>query len=194
MMFALAILSGLHLSTVVGVLAVLANTSWPLVRNRRRILAVQALGSSLFGFHYLLIGAGTGAAMCAASIIQSVTAALVTRRGIRLSVVGATLLAGTTMTVLTWHGLSSAFALATGLLSASGRLQRDAHRLRCLFLGAVLCSMTHNVLVGSPWGLTSDTLALTMLAAGLWRGQKARAPSPTVAAPTARLTEALVSV
>ena len=30
--------------------------------------------------------------------------------------------------------------------------------------------MSHNLLVGSRWGLTSDTLAVTMLAIGLARG------------------------
>lgn len=174
-------LSVMHLSTVVGALAVMANGMWPLLRDRKRILAAQAIGSSLFGLHYLLIGATTGAAMCAASIIQSVTAALVARRGMRLGIVGATLLAGATMTVLTWHGLSSAFAQATGLLSASGRLQRDAQRLRWLFLGSVLCSVTHNFLVGSPWGLITDGTALAMLTAGLWRGRKAHTSKPEAA-------------
>ena len=180
----LTFLCSLHLSTVVGALAVAVNSSWPLLRNRKRILAVQAVGSSLFGFHYLLIGSGTAAAMCAAGIIQGVTAAVAGRRGVRLGIVGATLLAGVATTLLTWHGLPSAFAQAGGLLSASGRLQRDTRRLRWLFLGSEMCWTTHNLMVGSPWGLTSDALAITMLTAGLWRGRRARRPVPTGLAAT----------
>ena len=176
---ALTFLCTLHPSTVLGALAVAVNSAWPILRNRKRILAVQAAASSLFGFHFLLIGSGTAAAMCAAGIIQGVTAAVFARRGVRLGVVGATLLAGMAMTLLTWHGLPSAFAQAGGLLSASGRLQRDAQRLRWLFLGSEMCWTTHNLMVGSPWGLTSDAVALTMLSAGLWRGRNARTPLAT---------------
>lgn len=189
----LTFLCSLHLSTVVGAAAVAVNTSWPLLRNRKRILAIQAVGSSLFGLHYLLIGSGTAAAMCAAGIIQGVTAAVVARRSVRLGIVGATLLAGFAMTVLTWHGLPSAFAQAGGLLSASGRLQRDAQRLRWLFLGSEMCWTTHNLMVGSPWGLTSDALAVTMLTAGLWRGCGAQAPLPTVLATISESKAALVA-
>ncbi len=186
---ALSLLCSLHLSTVVGALAVAVNSSWPLLRHRKRILAVQAVGSSLFGIHFLLIGSSTAAAMCAAGIVQGVTAAVVARRGVRLGIVGATLLAGAAVTVLTWHGLPSAFAQAGGLFSASGRLQRDTQRLRWLFLGSEMCWTTHNLMVGSPWGLTSDTLAITMLTAGLWRGYRARMAVPTdlVATPAAAL-------
>ena len=181
---ALTFLCTLHLSTVVGALAVAVNSSWPLLRHRKRILAVQAVGSSLFGVHFLLIGSSTAAAMCAAGIIQGVTAAVVARRGVRLGIVGATLLAGASVTLLTWHGLPSAFAQAGGLFSASGRLQRDAQRLRWLFLGSEMCWTTHNLMVGSPWGLTSDTLAITLLTAGLWRGRRARMAVPTDLAAT----------
>jgi Bacterial inner membrane protein len=193
MMSAFATLSGLYLSTLVGALAVAANASWPLLRDRRRILAVQALASSLFGLHYVLIGARTGAVMCAASMVQSVTAALVSRRCVRLGIVAATLLAAIAMAALTWRGLPSACALTTGLLSASGRLQQDPQRLRRLFVGSALCSMTHNLLVGSPWGLITDTLTLGMLAAGLWRG-RARPPSLVAAsAPATTSLKALAS-
>ncbi len=171
---ALTFVCSLHLSTVVGALAVAVNSSWPILRNRKRILAVQAVASSLFGVHFLLIGSSTAAAMCAAGIIQGITAAVFVRRGVRLGIVGATLLAGMAVTLLTWRGLPSAFAQAGGLFSASGRLQRDAQRLRWLFLGSEMCWTTHNLMVGSPWGLTSDAVALTMLTAGLWRGRNAR--------------------
>ena len=165
----LTYVSLLHTSTLIGVLALAANTSWPLLRGRKCILTVQALGSSLFGLHYLLIGAGTGAVMCAAAIVQSVTGALVRRHTIRLGIVGMTLVAGVTMTFLTWQGLPSAFAQATGIFSAAGRLQRNVRRLRWLFVGSVLCSLIHNFLVGSLWGLGSDVVSAAILAVRIWR-------------------------
>ena len=159
----------LHTSTLIGVLALSVNMSWPLLHGRKRILTVQALGSSLFALHYLLIGAETGAVMCAAAIVQSVTGALVRQRTMRLGIVGMTLVAGVTMTFLTWQGLPSAFAQATGIFSAAGRLQPNTRRLRWLFVGSVLCSLIHNFLVGSLWGLGSDMVSATILAVRIWR-------------------------
>ena len=166
--------AGLHLAAVVGALALVTTGSWPLLPHRKYILAVQAAGSGLFGLHYLLLGAWTGAIMCAAAIVQSVTAVLVTKRNVRFGIAGFTLLVTLTLTVLTWGGLRSAVAQMAGLLSLSGRLQCDAQRLRWFFLGSVFCSMTYNLLVGSPWGLSNDTIALTMLIAGLWRERNVR--------------------
>lgn len=181
MLAAPGFLLSLHLSAVVGALAVAVNNSWPVLRNRKRILLVQVTGSSLFGLHYTLIGSSTAAAMCAAGIAQGAAAVLIARRGPRLAVFAATILAGLTATALTWHGATSVLAQMGGLLSASGRLQRDVQRLRWLFLCSEACWTAHNLLAGSPWGLTSDAVAVTMLVTGLWRGRRAGARAPELA-------------
>jgi hypothetical protein len=64
------------------------------------------------------------------------------------------------------------------LFTATGRLQRSAQSIRWCFLAAEAFWTTHNVMVGSPWGLTSDALGVTMLAIGLWRGRKVAGLAP----------------
>jgi hypothetical protein len=154
-----------------GALGVLANCVWPLQRDRRAILALQCIGAAMFGLHYLLLGAPTAAAMCVGAVVQSVAAATLTNRHLQLSIVGATLLAGLTVTVTAFAGLPSVLAQTGSLFTAYGRLQRSAQSIRWCFLLAEAFWTTHNVIVGSPWGLTSDTLGVSMLLVGLWRGR-----------------------
>jgi hypothetical protein len=159
-------------ATYAGALAVAANCSWPLLRQRRTILALQATGASLFGLHYLMLGAPTAAAMCAAGVVQGVSAATLSSRRLRLGLFGASIAAGLAMTAATFAGISSALAQCGALLSATGRLQRVPQAIRWCFLASEAFWVSHNLLVGSTWGLTSDTLAVTTLLIGLWRGRQ----------------------
>jgi hypothetical protein len=154
-----------------GALGVLANCVWPLQRERRVILALQCAGAMMFGVHYLLLGAPTAAAMCVGAVIQGIAAATIGNRRLQLSIVGATLLAGLTVTVTAFTGLPSVLAQTGSLFTAFGRLQRSAQSIRWCFLIAEGFWTTHNIIVGSPWGLTSDTLGVSMLVVGLWRGR-----------------------
>jgi hypothetical protein len=158
-------------STYAGALGVMFNCVWPLQRARRTILALQCAGALSFGLHYLLLGAPTAAAMCVGAVIQGVAAATITNRRLQLSIVGVTLAAGLTVTVTAFTGLPSVLAQTGSLFTAYGRLQRRAQSIRWCFLAAELFWTTHNVIVGSPWGLTSDTLSVAMLVVGLWRGR-----------------------
>ena len=154
-----------------GALGVLANCVWPLQRQRRVILALQCVGALMFGLHYLLLGAPTAAAMCVGSVIQGASVALIRNRRLRLSVVGLTLATGLGVTVATFAGVTSVLAQTGSLLTATGRLQRNVQAIRWCFLIAEAFWTSHNLLVGSSWGLTSDSMAVTMLVIGLWRGR-----------------------
>ena len=105
-------------------------------------------------------------------VSRGASAALIGNRTIRYSIFGATILAGLATTVATFSGLPSICAQTGSLLTATGRLQRAPQTIRWCFLGAEAFWITHNVMVGSPWGLTSDTLGVTMLVLGLWRGRR----------------------
>lgn len=157
-------------ATVAGALAVMVNCAWPLQKSRRVILALQTASALLFGLHYLLLGAPTAAAMNAAGVIQAVSAAMIGNRRLRLSVFGATIAAALATTIATFAGITSILAQSGALLSALGRLQRGAQAIRWCFLGSEVFWVSHNLLVGSRWGLTSDALAVTTLTIGLWRG------------------------
>jgi hypothetical protein len=165
-------------ATFAGALGVLANVAWPLQRDRRVILALQCAGASMFGLHYLLLGAPTAAAMSVGSIVQGVSAVTIGNRRLRLGIFATTILAGLTVTVTTFAGATSALAQTGSLFTAAGRLQRSAQSIRWCFLTAEVFWTSHNVLVGSPWGLTSDTLSVTMLLIGLWRGRKQAGLAP----------------
>lgn len=176
-------------ATLAGAMAVLVNASWPVLRDRRAILALQCAGATLFGLHYWLLGAPTASAMCAASVIQGVSAVFVGSRVLRLSIFGATILAGLATTVAMFTGLPSMLAQTGALLTATGRLQREPQAIRWCFLAAEVFWISHNILVGSVWGLTSDTLGVTMLVIGLWRG-RARGAMFALPRPALRLSAA----
>lgn len=162
--------AGLAPATVAGALAVAVNCAWPLQKNLRVILALQTASALLFGLHYMLLGAPTAAAMNAAGVIQAVGAATIANRRLRLSVFGATIVAALATTVATFAGVTSVLAQSGALLSALGRLQRGTQAIRWCFLASEVFWVSHNLLVGSRWGLTSDALAVTTLTVGLWRG------------------------
>lgn len=164
-------LSSVSPATLAGALAVLVNCSWPLQRDRRVILGLQCAGATLFGMHYLLLGAPTAAAMCAAGVIQGASAALIGSRRLRTGIFAATIIAGLASTVAMFTGLPSVLAQTGSLLTATGRLQREPQSIRWCFLIAEVFWVSHNLIVGSPWGLTSDALGVTMLTIGLWRGR-----------------------
>jgi hypothetical protein len=175
------LLHNLAPATIAGALGVLANVAWPLQRERRVILALQCTGASLFGLHYLLLGAPTAAAMCVASIVQGVAAVTISRRWLLLSIFGATIAAGMTVTVTAFMGPPSVLAQTGSLFTATGRLQRSAQSIRWCFLAAEVFWTSHNLIVGSVWGLTSDTMGVTMLVLGLWRGRKVAGLAPWLA-------------
>ncbi len=174
-------LANLAPATFAGALGVLANCAWPLQRERRVVLALQCAGSLMFGLHYLLLGAPTAAAMCVAGVVQGVSAATISGRKLRLSIFFATIIAGVSVTVTTFAGVTSVLAQTGSLLTATGRLQRGVQSIRWCFLAAEVFWTTHNILVGSPWGLTSDSLSVTMLLFGLWRGRKQGGLAPWLA-------------
>lgn len=158
-------------ANLAGVLALGSSVTWPLLRHRRAILGVQVLGSLLFGLHYLLLGAATAAAMCVMGAVQGVALVVLIDRRQRIGVVGATLAVSAMVTAATWTGVPSLLSQAGQAMSAVGRLQLDTQRLRKWFLVSVVFWASHNLMVGSVFGLASDTLSLTSLLLGLWRNR-----------------------
>jgi hypothetical protein len=150
------------------------------------MFAVQMTGASLFGLHYALLGSPTASVMCAVGIVQTIAITQLRRRTVRYGVLGATIVASLCMTALTWIGLPSAFAQTGQLCGAFGRLQKDVQQLRWCFLAGEAMWIAHNVSVGSPWGLLSDTLVVTTLTIGLWRGRPRYAVRPVRALTSAR--------
>lgn len=162
-------------ANLAGLVALGSSVTWPLLRRRKAILIVQVAGSLLFGLHYLLLGAATAAAMCVMGALQGIALVTLVERRHRIGVVGATMAIGALVTTLTWSGLPSLLSQAGQAMSAIGRLQLDTQRLRMWFLISVVFWCSHNLMVGSVFGLASDTLSLTSLLLGLWRHRAAMA-------------------
>lgn len=164
-------------ANLAGFVALGSSVTWPLLRGRRSILGVQVAGSLLFALHYLLLGAPTAAAMCVMGALQGIALVVLIGRRKRIGAVGATLAVSAAVTALTWTGLPSLLSQMGQLMSAVGRLQMDTQRLRLWFLASVGFWVTHNLMVGSVFGLASDTLSLTSLLLGLWRNRARPAPA-----------------
>ncbi|MEO3470563.1 YgjV family protein [Roseomonas sp. CAU 1739] len=162
-------------ANIAGFVALGSSVTWPLLRRRKAILAVQVAGSLLFGLHYVLLGASTAAAMCIMGALQGVALVVLIDRRQRIGVVATTMAVAAMVTALTWTGLPSLLSQGGQAMSAIGRLQLDTQRLRLWFLASVAFWCSHNLMVGSVFGLASDTLALTSLLVGLWRGRIASA-------------------
>lgn len=162
-------------ANLAGVVALASSVTWPLLRRRRAILVVQVAGSLLFALHYLLLGASTAAAMCIMGAIQGVALVVLIDRRKRIGVVLASMAAAAIVTASTWNGLPSLLSQCGQAMGAIGRLQLDPQRLRLWFLASVAFWCSHNLMVGSVFGLASDTLALSSLLLGLWRNRAAAA-------------------
>lgn len=154
------------LAETFGITGVIAGSSWGFLKSRRAILAVQAFATVMFGIHYGLLGAWSGSAMCAVTLVQAM-ASLPERRNRATTILfWSTVPMIALSTVLTWNGLASAGAAFGMAMATLGRWQTDTFKLRGFF---ILCSMgwaTHNTIVGSPFGLASDTMCFV---SNLWR-------------------------
>jgi len=162
-------------ANLAGLIALSSSLIWPQLRDRKAILGVQVAGSMLFALHYTLLGATTAAAMCIMGALQGIALVVMIDRRHRVAVVGATLGIGAVVSALTFSGLPTLLAQGGQAMSAFGRLQLDPQKLRLWFLGSILFWCSHNLMVGSVFGLGSDTLALTSLLLSLWRN---RTPAP----------------
>jgi hypothetical protein len=162
-------------ANLAGIAALACACTWPLLGQRKAILSVQVLCSLLFALHYLLLGAPSAAAMCMAGVVQGLAVVIFVRRGPRIGIVGGTVALSVLATAATWTGLPSLLSQFGQLAGAIGRLQMDTQRLRLCFMASVLFWTAHNLMVGSIFGLGSDTLSLTALLLGFWRDHKARA-------------------
>jgi Bacterial inner membrane protein len=177
-MHLLAFVAGLAASPAdaAGFLAVAVGCSWALFRTRRRILLIQSFGAVAFAAHFFLLGSMTGALLCLVSLTQSLASThLRSRRAMRV-VYGASVVAILVTGLATWEGLPSLFAAVGSAFATLGRLAADPQRMRQRFLCCSLAWMGHNLLLRSPFGLTSDALNLAAILVGLWRGRRARRP------------------
>jgi len=153
-----------------------------LMPRRDRILLASAACATCFGAHYMFLGALTGTAMCAISVIQSLVSLTCIGRPGRSGWVpplfAASTFAAACLTLATWNGWPSACAALGTLLATGARLHAAPQPMRLLFLGASLCWAGHNLLVGSVFGLTCDLLTICGLGIAFLRALPAQPVTP----------------
>lgn len=157
-----------------GVLAFSLSFVWPVVRGRRLLLGIQALASLLWAAHYVALGDGayTGALMCLLGVVQSLTASVRTERWAQV-IFWLTLPALISFVLVSWAGPQSACAAGGLFVSALGRWETHPIRMRLLFLLSLVGWAGHNLIVGSVFALSADTLAFIGNGIGIYRERRA---------------------
>jgi hypothetical protein len=119
------------------------------------------LGNTLaFVGHYALLNHWTAVAINGIMAIQTLAAIwIVQRPGLRWIYYALT--PGlAVISVVTWEGSASLFAVAAGTFSTLGRLQSDETTLRLLLLASTPCWAAHDFVVASLPGFIADTLSM----------------------------------
>jgi hypothetical protein len=163
------LLSQNPLAAASGLAGLCLAATWPLLRRRRPILLAQATAGLLFGAHYALIGAFSGAAM---NMILSSQALLALPLGLSprfRAVYLASLPLVAAGVVLTWAGWPSVFAAAGAVFVSLARYQTGVRHLRCGVAAALPCWFGHNWLVGSVPAMTADAVSMSLNLWRLWR-------------------------
>ena len=147
-------------SSVFGVLGVIANALWPLIKHRKYLLCGQVLACFFMFMHFWLLGAHAGAIVMAAAGIQAALAIPLESHPKFKSVYLASLLLTPIVAWLSWHGLPSIFSTLALAFFCYGNLQVNIKRLRILLIGCLLCWVGHNLLIESYIALVSNFIAL----------------------------------
>jgi hypothetical protein len=147
-------------ATLFGVAGIVANLTWPLMRQRRQLLAWQVVACLLMLIHFELLSAHTGAlVMLVAGLQAALAIPLGASNRIKHIYLGALLLTPFVCYV-TWQGSQSLFSsLALGIVCIAN-FQLNQVTQRAMLILAIFAWMAHNLLVQSVPALISNVLAL----------------------------------
>jgi len=166
------------LSTLFGILGIIANVLWPLIKHRRFLLFGQLLACIFMFAHFWLLGAYTGAAVMAAAGLQAGLAIPLEKHPRFKSVYLVSLLLVPLVAWFTWHGLPSVFSTFALIFFCIGNLQVNTKHLRILLLCCLFSWVGHNLLIESYPALVSNFLALCTSLYGLAREFRPSKPVP----------------
>lgn len=185
----------MELSTAFGVLGVIANALWPIIKRRKFLLLGQVIACICMFVHFWLLGAHTGAAvMAVAGLLATLAIPLETHPKFK-SIYFVSLLLIPLVSWFTWHGLPSVFSTFALVFYCIGNLHVNTKQLRILLLCCLFCWVGHNLLISSYPALASNFLALcTSLYALAREFNNSTIWDKTVETETAALTEAKKSI
>jgi hypothetical protein len=161
-------------AAVFGFAGLLCQVIWPIFRARSAIMTAQFGIGADYGVQYALMGAWSGAGVCALGATQTALALFAgDKTWVRwfgpaaVPVVGA-------ICIATWSGPESLCALIAVSLIMIGRAQSDALRLRMLLLAAAPFGMAYDVFTGALPALMGGMLSAAIAVAMLVREIKSR--------------------
>lgn len=150
----------MELATLFGILGIVSNTIWPLLKTRKYLLLGQIIAAIFMCVHFSLLNAFTGAAIMLLAALQA-SLAIPLESHPRFKVV---YLASIVLTPIvcwaTWQGIASVFSSLALVFFCIGNLQVNIKRLRIFLLMCIFGWIAHNILVSSYPGLISNGLAL----------------------------------
>jgi len=159
----------MELATAFGVLGIIANTLWPLVKKRKFLLAGQIAACIFMATHFVLLNAYTGAViMCVAGIQAALAIPLEFHPKFKL-VYLVSLFVTPVVCWYTWQGYPSIFSTLALILFCIGNLQVNTKNLRVFLIFCIFAWVGHNLLVLSYPALISNALALLTSLYGLSR-------------------------
>lgn len=159
----------MDLATVFGILGVIANATWPIIKHRKFLLCGQVIACVFMFAHFWLLGAYTGAAVMATAGVQAGLAIPLETHPKFKSVYFVSLLLTPFVSWLSWHGLSSVFSTFALVFFCIGNLQINTKHLRILLLFCLFCWIGHNLSISSYPALVSNLFAFCTSIYGLWR-------------------------
>ena len=161
------------LASAFGVFGVVANLTWPLMRNRSALLAWQVVACALMLVHFELLGAHTGALiMFVAGVQAALTIPLGRLPHFKFIYLGSLLLTPL-VCFLSWQGAQSVFSSQALAIVCVANFQLNQVHQRALLITAIFAWAAHNVMVGSVPGLVSNVLAFCVSAVMLFRVYRA---------------------
>ncbi|MDP3655228.1 MAG: YgjV family protein [Rhodoferax sp.] len=154
--------SSQHLATAFGFAGVLANICWPLMRERRHLLAGQVLACTLMLTHFALLGAYTGATIMGVAGIQAAMAIPLERKPRFKYLYLASLALTPVVCIATWQGAQSVFSSLALAIVCVANFQLNQVRQRALLVTAIVVWFAHNLMVASIPGIVSNVLAFVV--------------------------------
>lgn len=159
----------MELSTLFGMLGVIANTLWPLIKQRRFLLIGQIIACILMLIHFGLLGAYTGAAIMLVAGLQATLAIPLENHPRFKTIYLLSILFTPLVCWFTWQGYSSVFSSLALVFFCIGNLQINTKYLRIFLILCLLSWVGHNVIISSYPALISNMLALFTSIIGLAR-------------------------
>jgi len=157
-----------------GAVGLACQLTWPMMRTRPMILAVQMGIGAGYGLQYAELGAWCGAAICFLGATQT-TIALIAGEKPWLKTLGIVFLPLVwIIAIATWSGVSSLLALTACSLTMLGRLQRDTLPLRGFLLSAAPFGISYDLVVGAGPALGGGIISAALSAIMLVRELRAR--------------------